>query len=153
MSASGGGVIRVTNDPANDDSPSWSPSGGYIAFASTRDGGDYDIFTINEDGSELSQLTFNDAKDTAPAWSPNGGRIAFVSTRDGGEDIYVMDTLGGNVVRLTSLGNAQAPTWSPDGGLILFAAGGDLYVVSAGGGAATPFYAGPVFDADPAWAR
>src|SRR2546430_2867835 len=40
---------------------SWSPDGAHIAFHSTRDGLDEDIFVMNADGSGVTQLTFNDA--------------------------------------------------------------------------------------------
>src|SRR5256885_2251960 len=38
MNADGTGVTRLTNDPASDSQPAWSPDGSRIAFTSTRDG-------------------------------------------------------------------------------------------------------------------
>jgi Tol biopolymer transport system component len=62
--------------------------------------------------------------DTAPAPSVDGSRIAFMSSgRDGGDyEIYVMDSNGGNVTRLTdNSANDGLPAWSPDGSTIAFA--------------------------------
>src|SRR5207247_1465359 len=53
-----------------DDDPVWSPDGERIAFHSTRDGGDEDIFVMNADGSGVTQLTFNDGVfDAVPVWT------------------------------------------------------------------------------------
>ena len=43
--------------------------GRRIAFESNRDG-DWDIYTMRPDGTDVRQLTLNDAGDAAPAWSP-----------------------------------------------------------------------------------
>jgi Tol biopolymer transport system component len=51
-----------------------------IVFHSDRDG-DFEIYVMNEDGSEPYQLTGNSADDFLPSWSPNGEQIAFVSDR------------------------------------------------------------------------
>ena len=47
--------------------------------------------------------------------------IAFTSTRDGNSEIYVMDSDGGNQVRLTyDPARDYQPAWSPDGDRIAF---------------------------------
>ncbi|MDQ3835647.1 MAG: hypothetical protein M3270_01755, partial [Thermoproteota archaeon] len=47
MNADGSGQTRLTDDPANDLSPSWSPDGEKIAFSSNRDNGDNEIYVMN----------------------------------------------------------------------------------------------------------
>jgi PKD repeat protein len=64
--------------------PSWSPDGTKIAFTSDRDGGDFDIFIMDADGTNVTQLTTSSADDYDPFWLPNGEEIVFVSDRDGG---------------------------------------------------------------------
>jgi Tol biopolymer transport system component len=97
-----------------------SPLWGKIAFYSNRDG-NYEIYTMDSDGSNQTRLTFNDAADTWPAWSPNGQQIAFVSNRDGNYEIYVMDVDGTNQRRLTNdPASDTLPYWSPDGNQIAF---------------------------------
>lgn len=130
--------------------PGWSPDGDRIAFVSWYDG-DQNIYLMNTDGSNVTQLTsdpfryfyiFPDADDKHPAWSPDGERIAFVSGRDARSDIYVMDTNGRNVVRLTgkdknlkpdTLYGYYQPAWSPDGKRIAFMNKGWICVMDSDG--------------------
>ncbi len=69
MNADGSGLTRLTNNPASDLSPDWSPDSKRIAFTSTRDG-NFEIYVMNADGSAQTPLTNNVADDFAPAWSP-----------------------------------------------------------------------------------
>ena len=71
-------------------SPVWSPDGRHIAFAFYRDG-DWDIYVIASDGTNLRRLTTHSAWDYSPVWSPDGRHIAFESERDGRTNIYVME--------------------------------------------------------------
>ena len=117
MNSSGTGVINLTNNPADDGFPSWSPGGGKIAFHSNRDGNaELDIYVMNPFGAGVSRLTNHPATDMWPSWSPNGASIAFASNRDGNFDIYVMNADGTGPVNLTS-NSAQdsSPSWSPGG--------------------------------------
>ena len=78
MNADGSGQRNLTNNPALDGFPSWSPDGKKIAFDSKRDG-NLEIYVMNADGSEQKRLTNNPAMDTRPSWSPDGKKIAFMS--------------------------------------------------------------------------
>jgi TolB protein len=52
--------------------------------------------------------------DSTPTWSPTGTHLAFTSDRSGAPQIWVMDTEGLNVRRLTfSDSGADRATWSP----------------------------------------
>jgi Tol biopolymer transport system component len=82
-----------------------------------------ECYTIEPDGSSLSQLTHESTEDVQPAWSPDGRKIAFTGGR-----IYVMSADCSNVRDITSISctdspNAASPTWSPDGTKVAF--GGD----------------------------
>jgi TolB protein len=90
MNADGSNVRRLTNHPAVDYWPVWSPDGKRIAFTSNRDG-NYEIYVMNADGSAPRNVTQNPAQDNYATWSPAGKRIAFISNRSGGYDVYVMD--------------------------------------------------------------
>jgi Tol biopolymer transport system component len=96
---------------------------GKIAFASTRTTGegvnnpegDFEIFTMKPDGTELKQLTSNNAEDSLPSFAADGSEVAFTSNRDGNYEIYVMDSDGSNQTRLTNNTGLDAfPTISPD---------------------------------------
>ena len=143
MDADGDNPRNLTNNPASDSSPAWSPDGQRIVFVSYRDGAkNSEIYVMDADGNNPRNLTNNPASDESPSWSPDGQRIAFVSNRDGAKnfEIYVMDANGNNPRRLTNnfgakigkIGNGN-PAWSPDGQRIAFASGRDgnseIYVI------------------------
>ncbi len=116
--------VRLTYHQAYDGQPRLNRGANKIVFVSDRDDDD-EIYTMNSDGSGLTQLTFNNKiVDNHPAWSPDGSRIAFASNRDGSYQIYVMNADGSNQTRLTNEPELQGsqPTWSPDGTQIAFAA-------------------------------
>ena len=92
-----------------------APTTAKIAFTSNRDG-NFEIYTMNLDGSEQVNLTQDRAFDYNPVWSPTGEQILFVSDRHGTRDLYLMNADGTNVRKVfQNLVGRQHPTWSPDG--------------------------------------
>jgi Tol biopolymer transport system component len=102
-----------TLDPATEWPPQWSPDGKKIAFTSVSSFGDLDIFVINLDGTDLTNLTNQPGIDCNPVWSPNGQMIAFVSTRDGDQEVYVMAADGSNQINISNDPGVPDinPTW------------------------------------------
>lgn len=94
---------------------------GRLVFKGCSPEGACGIYVSGAEGTGPTLISSNGG-DTAPAPSPDGGRIAFMSVgRDGASnyEIFVMDSGGGSVVRLTNNGAADGlPTWSPDGSTI-----------------------------------
>ena len=128
---------------------------GKIAFVSFRDG-NYEIYTMNANGTGQTRLTNNAAFDLDPAWSPDGTRIAFRSTRSGNSDIYVMNADGSSPIRLTTdLASDLEPAWSPDGMRIAFQSARDgndeIYVMNANGTDQTRLTNDGALDRQPAW--
>ena len=78
--------------------------------------GDFEIYSMAANGTELNPLTENLANDLNPAWSPDRTQIAFHSDRDGNGEIYVMDADGTDQTRRTITGvpaNENNPDWQP----------------------------------------
>src|ERR1700687_887229 len=92
------GLVGFTSAAVEDRLPSIEDQ--KIVFQSNRDG-NYEIYSMNPDGTRLRRLTDNPAIDRGPALSHDGRKVAFVSDRNGYDNIYVMNTNGSNVVRLT----------------------------------------------------
>ena len=67
MDADGGNLHRLTNNPAGDMEPSWSPDGSSIAFKSMRDG-NFEIYVMDADGKNPRNITNNPAYDGSPDW-------------------------------------------------------------------------------------
>lgn len=69
MELATGEETNITNDPAFDIEPVWSPDGEWLMFASNRDDPNFDLYVIRPDGSEV-QRVLNDpaSKDSYPSW-------------------------------------------------------------------------------------
>ena len=154
--ADGTGLRRVTpprprrSDAYGSSSPTWSPDGRRIAFASSgramREDAPSDVFVARPDGTGLRQITRTRDSADQPVWSPAGDRIAFVrsisSRRALRGAIYTVDPGGGALRRLTTGRYYDlSPTWSPDGARIAFVRitftaeqlNTELYVMNADG--------------------
>lgn len=159
----GGEEVFLTRAPAFQ--PVWSPDGSLIAFMGlVTDGRDVDgsleVYVIRADGTGLTRLThrpINTASELRRtsdlAWSPDGRRIAFAAWWDGNAEIYVVDSDGSELTRLTERqANDRSPRWSADGRRIAFAASNPsgasrragLYAISAQGTGLTRLSRAPV---------
>ena len=109
--------------------PRLSPDGKKVAFM--RYSTDWDIISMNLDGTGRAALTDDTAYDGLPAWSPDGKRIAFThGTATTAYGIWVMNADGNEK---TYLGPGFSPSWSPDGSKIVFDDGSDLFDMNADG--------------------
>ncbi len=119
MNTDGANLINLTNHPAGDGRPAWSPDGLQIAFVSNRDG-NTEVYVMNADGTNPINLTNHPAADDSPDWSPDGRQIVFTSDCDRKDDdknveIYVMNADGTNPINLT---NHPAIDGSPSWGSV-----------------------------------
>jgi len=117
---SGSEPIRLTNNPAADFAPVWSPNGRLIAFVSTRTG-DEEIWLADLDriSDRFSNLSHNPAAaDRYPAWSPDGNKLAWASTQDGFTNIWILDAVD-TPSHKRMIGNGNHPAWDPTGQTII----------------------------------
>ena len=136
MDTNGEYLDNLTDHPADDFDPTWSPDGRFLGYVSNRDG-NAEIYVMDTELKKHRRLTHAPGTDSRPTWSPDGRWIAFVSNRRGSSDIYKMDANGEKIRRLTKTGNNGSPVWSPDGQWIVFFSQldrrVDLYVMTAEG--------------------
>lgn len=92
---------ETVTDYGGDSAP--AAFGERIAFMTDRDG-NWEIYTVNADGSGLKRLTNRMANDGLPAWSPDGKTIAFVSDLGGVWAVWAMDPDGSNPRTLFDMG-------------------------------------------------
>lgn len=104
------GLFKVREDGSGTpqrltDHPSDTAPAGYgtnVVFMSSRDG-NWEVYTINIDGSGLKRLTNSNAQEGLPTWSPDGKAIAFVSNRGGAWAIWAMEADGSTQRKLFDL--------------------------------------------------
>jgi Tol biopolymer transport system component len=128
-------LTRLTNDPAADEQPAWSPDGRRIAFVSSRNGGS-EVYVMDADGSNVVRRTFSSGYNRDPSWSPDASMIAYSARRlvtsddpsdfgsecgEWSSDLWVVSpeaTGPGPRLLLSTRGElslAYEPSWSPDG--------------------------------------
>jgi len=136
MNADGSGQTQITKLKASTFYASLSPDGQTIYFSS-RDSGNFEIYSIRINGKKLQQLTENLGSLYAPELSPDGKLVLFTNNSSGKKrGLWVMDPSGENLHRLTNQDDID-PTWSPDGSMISFASAREgarqLFIMNADG--------------------
>jgi len=121
--ANGGIASNITNNPAEDTEPVWSPDGSQLAFASERDGGIHVWLQPMRDGQPIGipvRLTAGVPEEQVPAWSPDGQQVALVTaTPNGGREAAVVPSVGRGVPTVVTSGaEAWRVKWMR-GGLLL----------------------------------
>jgi len=115
VNSDGTGLVRLTNDPAKDEAPVWSPDGSRIAFISDRSGGP-ELYVMNADGSHVVRRTFTGSYAQDPSWSPDGTKIVYSAVSDGSANLWsVHPDVGAPCLLFTSPGWEAQAAWSPDG--------------------------------------
>lgn len=153
MNPDGSAQTRLTNNPAADRLPAWSPDGTRIAFLRTS-GSSSDLYVMNADGTGQTLVTNILYPLGRARWSPDGTKFIFgaiLSFTSPNGDIYTINLDGTNRTQLTS-GSAQDadPDWSPDGSKIAFSRDTRLAVMNADGTGVTQLASLPNAG-DPRW--
>lgn len=112
--ASGGTARRVSFNGSYNTTPTWSPAKGESVIAyTTRDGGRYDIVTLDLKTKKMTRITQNEGNNEEPSFSPNGRAIAFASTRSGGAGIYIAPADGSSPAVRVYSGAVTGIDWGP----------------------------------------
>jgi TolB protein len=156
MNADGTDQRNLTRSPGVLDlQPNWSPDGRRIAFVNDGSGdGDFEVYTVRPNGSNVRQLTSNDANEFRPNWSPDGRQITFTTDQDGDFEVYVMDADGANQTNVTAnpAGADGVSAWSPDGEKIVYLSrDSDVFTMNADGSGKVALTKGPAFDGESDW--
>ena len=112
MDAEGANVRRLTQAGFNTQ-PRWSPKGDTIVFTSRQ--GNFDLWGIGPDGSNLRRLTAGPGNNEGASWAPNGRHLVFQSNRlAGGYQLFTMLADGSEQQPLTRApGESTSASWSP----------------------------------------
>lgn len=116
MNVDGTGLVNLTNDPANDTYPSWSPDGSKIVFNSDRSGNP-DLFTMSPDGTAVTNITNTPDPEFGMLWSPDGSKIFSGTQSQNGQFTtnFIMNADGSNKFIIGTPGdNISGVWWSPD---------------------------------------
>lgn len=164
----GSNAINVSQSPAFDGWPSWSPDSKKVIFASNRSGkpNSGQLYTVDVDGSNLSQLTDLPGAVAQPFWSNDGKYVFGYQLWESAEEQY------GHIVQLTIDSYEQKvnvkdkprhatsaidcyPVLSPDGLTLLFHSNRDgdwdIYAADANGNHLRQLTNSPAADAGPVW--
>lgn len=116
------GLTRLTFGEWSDVTPALSPDGKSIAYASNR-GGYWDIYTLDLESGQISQLTNTPAYDSFPCWSPDRAFIAYDTYQNGNLDVAILSLSSPEnkpILLTDGPSSDHSPAWAPDGRQIAF---------------------------------
>ena len=133
-----GDLVQLTDGPARDQSPVYSPDGRRIAYISDASGRE-EIYVGATDGAgQAEKISDVDALKLGFSWSPDSKAIAYVSS-DARLRRYDLDSKKTIELVSSRYGNISSPVWSPDGKWIAYSRPdyvrtNDVYLVPSMGG-------------------
>ena len=123
-------IDQLTNSPADDEEPTWAPSGGKIAWARAEGKAQPVIWTMSLLGAKQEALRCcrgdrvqDTIKGSEPSWSPDSNLIAYV---DPNRRIMLATVDRREAPKFVTQGTS--PNWSPLGERLAFIRNGSLWV-------------------------
>ena len=115
----GRALTQLTNDPASDIQPVFSPDGKRVAFASNRSGS-WEIYVVDLDGNPLRQVTQGGGDSMHPSWSRDGSQLVYSCRSDRSRqwDMWIVDLASPSSRQY--LGEGLFPVWSPTANVIAY---------------------------------
>jgi tricorn protease len=113
---------RLTNHPADELAPAFSPDGTMIAFSARYDG-NTDVYVMPITGGEPKRLTWHPSNDVVNGWSTDGKRVLFASPREianGRSNQLYEVSVDGGVEKKLMPAQAFEGKWSADGKRIAY---------------------------------
>jgi len=153
--------VNRTNNPAEDDQSGWlivrsalGQARNLILFSTNRDT-NYEVYSMNPDGTQVTNLSNNPAEDTLPAGASRG-QVLFTTNRDGNLEIYGMAANGSGQANLSNNpGDDLSPNWSPDDSQIVFVSNRDgnpeVYLMQSNGSNQANLTRNSAQDQNPSW--
>ncbi|HRC54344.1 MAG TPA: hypothetical protein PKU97_00405 [Kofleriaceae bacterium] len=109
VSVSGGKASRVSFNGSYNTTPTWSPKKGARMIAyTTRDGGRYDIVTLDLETKKMVRVTQGEGDNEEPSFSPNGRALAFARA---GKGVYIANADGTGKATQVWSGSATGVDW------------------------------------------
>lgn len=131
------GVTQMTHNDWDDEFPKWSPDGEKIAY-SANPRGNYDIFVMDADGSNITPVTTSPKAEVEHTWFPDGKKIAFtIEERKGFRRKFTLWMIDLETERISRIleefkGSSALPNFSPTAPLVAFTGkktmGWDVYM-------------------------
>ena len=149
--------IQVTKDPTINLFPSWGPDGQSILYSTygyrEKTPG---LYLFNLFAGKETKFLSGGGLNLGGKWSPNGNYVAMSLERQGNVDIYLLDSAGKIVRRLTEDPAIDvSPSWSPDGDRLAFVSNRSgspqIYVLELAGGKARRLTYSGGYNTSPTW--
>jgi TolB protein len=130
-------------------------AGTRIAFVANKTGFK-EIYTVDVDGSNLTQLTRDANINVAPNFSADAQKLAYTGYKSGYADVYEIQVGSGSRNRIMKYpGTNSGAAYSPDGGRFAVTLSKDgnpeLYVTDSGGGSPRRLTFTPGVESSPSW--
>ncbi len=115
------GLTRITDDPAIDTEPTWSPDGQTLYFSSDRGGAPQIYAVAAQAGAKPRRVSFGAAYVARPRVSPDGKLLAVMAQEGNVSRVGVIDLASGQLNLLSRGPLDESPSFAPNGAALIYA--------------------------------